>query len=183
MFYRIYFFALLCFLPLIGSAEPVDSLLTQTDEKTKTVEFTPPEGWLSADPKALPKHVFVMVLGKGKKEFPPSINLGMSPFKGTLKDYLKNVKAINDAHGIEWKDLGSIRTEAGVASLSQIDMATKWGEVREMHVILVKDDMVYILTAAALKEEFPAFYKEFFKSMRSLRFNMRDSQNIISGQK
>ncbi len=139
-------------------------------QDTMTVQFTPPTGWLSADTKTLPKHVYYMVVGKGKREFPPSINLGIAPFKGSLKDYLKIVKSINDAQGIAWKDLGSIRTEAGMASLSQVEMHTQWGEIKEMHVILIKDGSAYILTAAALKDEFPDFYKEFFKSMRSLRF-------------
>lgn len=133
--------------------------------------FNPPDGWHVADPKALPPSVKLMVVGQGSQIFPPSINLGSERFTGTLKDYLETVKAINDSQGAEWKDLGNINTQAGNASLSQVDTKTEWGEVRMMHVILIKNEVAYILTAAALKDEFPKFYKEFFKSMRSLRFN------------
>ncbi len=138
------------------------------------VMFTPPEGWLLADPKALPENVRVMVVGKGAKEYPPSMNLTIETFAGTLKQYLKIVKAINENKGDEWKDLGTIQTEAGEASLSQVDIKSNWGTERLMHVILLKNGTAYILTAAALKDEFPKFYKDFFNSMRSLRINKDD---------
>lgn len=133
--------------------------------------FTPPQGWRLADTKALPPSVKIMVVGKGERDFPPSMNLGTEPFDGTLKDYLKVVKSINDAQGATWKDLGMIRTEAGEASLSQLDTKTEWGNVKMMHVMMVKNGTVYILTAAALQEEFPKFYKDFFDAMKSFRFN------------
>ncbi len=133
--------------------------------------FTPPEGWGSLDPKKLPGSVKVMVVGKGSDtNYPPSINLGMEEYNGTLKDYLKIVKAINESQNAEWKNLGTIHTEAGRASLSQVDVSTSWGTIRLMHVILVKKGQAYIMTSAALRDEFPRFYSEFFNSMRSLRF-------------
>ncbi|MCB1112265.1 MAG: hypothetical protein H7A37_00285 [Chlamydiales bacterium] len=151
-----------------------------------TVMFNPPEGWFLADPKALPPSVKIMVVGTSKNSFPPSINLGMEPYEGSLKDYLRMIKAINDSQGAEWKDLGTIRTQAGNASLSQVDSSTEWGDVRMMHVILLRDSTTYILTAAALKEEFPNYYNDFFKAMRSLRFNkslveMIPDQSLRSG--
>ncbi len=133
--------------------------------------FTPPPGWNVADPKKLPRSVKVMIVGKGSSEYPPSLNLATENFDGTLKQYLAIIKEINDRSGAEWKDLGTIRTEAGDASLSQVDAKTKWGMERLMHVILLKEGTIYILTAAALKDEFPRYYKEFFASMRTLRFN------------
>jgi hypothetical protein len=140
-------------------------------KQSDAVIFTPPSGWHLADPKSLPPSVKVMVVGKGEREFPPSINLGTEKYSGTLKQYLKRIKEINDSQGAVWKDLGKIRTQAGEASLSQVDTQTQWGNVRMMHAILKKEDMVYILTAASLKEEFPKHYKYFFNSLRSLRFN------------
>lgn len=145
------------------------------------VVFSPPKGWHMADPEELPPHVRVMVVGKGKREFPPSINLSTEEFEGTLKDYLKIVKEINNSQGSEWKDLGTIRTQAGEASLSQAVSVTEWGKVRMMHVILSKNGMIYILTAAAHFEEFPKFYKMFFDAMRSLRVN-QDPDEMAHGK-
>lgn len=141
----------------------------QTDSEQGIVLFTPPTGWNLADSQSLPPHVRVMVVGKGRSSFPPSMNLSWEPYKGTLKQYLKTVKNLNSAQGYEWKDLGTIQTQAGIGSLSQVETKSQWGDVRLMHVILINNGNVYILTASALKDEFPQFYKTFFDSMRSLR--------------
>ena len=133
------------------------------------VIFTPPTTWQMADPAALPGRVRTMVIGKSSSSFPPSINLSTEPYKGTLRQYLKIVKNMNAAQGYEWKDLGTIQTQAGPGSLSQVDTKTQWGTVRLMHVILVKNGHVYILTASALKDDFAKNYKDFFTAMRSLR--------------
>lgn len=153
--------------------------------KEGAIMFNPPEGWHIADPKALPPSVKLMVVGKGNSIFPPSINLGIEKYNGDLKSYLKMIKSINESQGSEWKDLGTIKTQAGIASLSQIDAKTEWGVVRMMHVILLEDETntVYILTAAALKEEFSKHYKDFFKSMKSLRFNTNESNTTSDTKK
>jgi len=126
-----------------------------------------------------------MVVGKSNTEYPPSMNLGMEPFSGSLDEYLKIVKAINDSQNAEWKSLGTIHTKAGPGNLSQVDMTTSWGSVRLMHVILVKDGQAYILTAAARRDEFPRFYRQFFKSMRSLHFRdvSETDQSMVAPQR
>ncbi len=150
---------------------PVPEEFQRIAQEPGAVIFSPPKGWKMADPQALPAHVKAMVVGAGINEFPPSINLSVEVFEGTVRDYLRIVKDINHSQGSEWKDLGTIRTQAGEASLSQADALTEWGSVRMMHVILARKGMIYILTAAALKTEFPQFYKIFFESLRSLRIN------------
>lgn len=162
----------------------ISSLSAITDEKgllesfkalsqqPGAASFHPPSGWHLADSKALPEAVKIMIVGKSSSDYPPSLNLVVDPYKGNLKSYLKIVKAYNDSQGADWKDLGTLRLDSGeTASLSQVDTLTKWGVERQMHVILVKDGNAYILTAAALKDEFPKFYKEFFNSLKSLKVN------------
>lgn len=148
-------------------------------EVQESITFTPPQGWKIADASHLPKSVKVMVVGKGDHEYPPSINLGTENYTHTLSDYLKRIKEINAANGTEWKNLGPIQTLAGEANLSQVDTKTQWGDVRMMHVILLKNNVVYILTASALKNEFAKFYTDFFESLRSLRFvkNIKNETN------
>lgn len=168
-------------LPLCAADAPssIDSELLRTYDGDLNAPgaliFTPPPGWALADPKELPSAVKCMVVGKGRGPFPPSINLGTENYGGTLRQYLKRVRVINDAQGALWRDLGTIRTEAGEASLSQVDTTTEWGEVRMMHVILAREGVIYIVTAAALKEEFPDLYKLFFNAFHSLRFNPTSS--------
>lgn len=145
-------------------------------EQSLSITFTPPPGWFQAETKDLSPNVKAMVFGKGSFEYPPSMYLSMEEFNGSLKDYLEIVKEMNRSQGSEWKDLGSIKTLAGEAGLSQTDTITEWGSVRMMHVILSRDGMIYILTAAALSKEFSKFYKTFFDSLRSLQTHQQPMQ-------
>jgi len=154
---------------LAGESTPVQPQNADYAQNTEIVTFKAPQGWQYAESTSLPPSVKVMVVGKGANEFPPSINLGTEAYTGTLKNYLKRIKEINDSQKHSWKDLGTINTDSGEASLSQVDSVTKWGNVKMMHVILLKDNTIYILTAAALKEEFSKFYKDFFAAFRSLK--------------
>ncbi|NGX57815.1 MAG: hypothetical protein K940chlam3_00711 [Chlamydiae bacterium] len=131
----------------------------------------PPPGWKAANSADLPPRVKMMIVGTGKRHYPPSINIGTEPYRGTIKDYLLMVKRVNESLGAEWRNLGSIKTQSGKASLSQVDMNTEWGPVRLMHVILIKNRTVYIVTAGALKEEFSFYYKDFFDSFKSIQLN------------
>ncbi|CCB91889.1 putative secreted protein [Waddlia chondrophila 2032/99] len=148
---------------------PAQAAVEKSLEEPGTVTFVPPKNWRMVDAKQLKGNVRFMVIGKGKYEFPPSINLSTEEYKGTLREYLAIVKEINSSQGSEWKNLGMIKTEAGDASLSQADAITEWGPIRMMHVILLRDDVIYILTAASLKKEFPTLYQTFFKSFKSLK--------------
>lgn len=167
-----------CFITLLANAPTLSHAAAETqfhqtlpaEPSSEAIMFTPPPGWRNADKTPLPEHVKVMVVGKGNYEYPPSMSLGTEEYTGSLKQYLKRIKELNSSKGFEWKDLGTIRTEAGNASLSQVDKKTEWGDVRMMHVILSKNGTIYILTAASLKDEFPKFYKDIFNSLRSLRF-------------
>lgn len=150
-----------------------------TAEKMEVVEFTPPAGWRYGEQRPEHKHVRSMVIGKGEHELPPSLTLATDRFQGPLKEYLKRAKGISEADGGVWKNLGSIRTEAGEATLIQEDRKTNWGDLRLMYVFLPRNGTVYILTAAALKEEFVKFYADFFRSMRSLRIRTEDTKDEI----
>jgi hypothetical protein len=173
---------LICYIVLSFSLIP--SIATSLEEDLKQenlsgdqqslsqnfVTFKPPRGWRFVQSKDLPASVKVMVVGQSSSTFPPSMNLGTEKFEGSLKEYLQLIKEINSSQGADWKDLGTIKTLAGNASLSQVDATTEWGEIRMMHVITIRGGQAYILTAAALKTDFPKFYQEFFSALRTLNF-------------
>lgn len=150
--------------------------LVEQMEKNKdapgAVIFTPPQNWKMVDPNVLPKHVLAMIVGTGQSDFPPNMNLGYEKYDGSVKEFIRKVvkSELENAHA-EWKDLGTVQTNAGVAQLIQVDSKTKWGDERQMQAFIKHDDTVYILTASALRTEFPTFYKEFFNSIRSLTIN------------
>lgn len=144
----------------------------------ESITFTPPEGWRKSEEGQLPSRVKIMLVGPSTRGFPPSLNLATETYGGTLQDYLKIVKSINQGKGNTWKNLGSITTAAGVGNLSQVDSKTQWGDLRMMHVIMLKGGVVYILTATALREEFPALYDGFFKSFRSLTISKEEVEKV-----
>lgn len=144
-------------------------LLPLASEEMSQAVFTPPAGWRAADPASLPKSVKYMVVGESTQKVPPSINLGLERYSGTLGDYLKIVKQINASQGDNWKDLGMIEIAGGPASLSQVDVKTEWGDIRQMHLIYLDHGVIYILTAAALREEFSKYYPDFFQALRSFK--------------
>ncbi|MBA3602181.1 MAG: hypothetical protein H0W50_00695 [Parachlamydiaceae bacterium] len=136
-----------------------------------TVYFAPPPGWQYAQSEMLNPNIRVMVVGTGKSSIPPSMNLTVEPYKGTLKQYLKLIKDINSSKGNAWTDLGKIKTAAGDGSLSQLDKKTLGEDMRMLHTVILKNGKIYILTAAAAKSEFSSFYKQFFAAMSSLHIN------------
>lgn len=166
-----------------GAESPALESTQEPQKEPGAVYFIPPPDWRVANADELMPHVSIMVVGKGLEDYPPSINLATEKYSGTIREYLKLVKGLNEAQGLDWKDLGTIRTKAGTGSLSQVDIKSKWGEERLMHVILKRNGTIYILTAAALKSEFPRFYSQFFDAFRSLNINPTLVEMITNSQK
>lgn len=151
--------------------------LAGAEESSQSLMIVPPKGWMqtSSPPEGV-QHFFVP---KDHKQLLPAISVAQEPFAGTLNDYLEIIKELNRTYGSEWKDLGMTNTAAGRANLSQTDLETEKGKVQLLHLILLREGTIYVLTAMALKEEFPRFYKEFFEALRSI--HMMNEETRLSG--
>lgn len=181
LFHRLHlsllFFCISCSSPVVyKNVEPIVYNDVQTEPEAQPVTempeallFDPPAGWQHAEKPESP-YVKFFIVGTGKKGYPPSINLCIEPFKGTLPEYLKIVQEINQEEGGTWKDLGSCQTPAGKGDLSQLDIVTQYGALRMLHFIMVDKGYTYILTATARRDEFSFYYKDFFAAIHSLRF-------------
>lgn len=132
--------------------------------------FTPPDGWELVDPRVLPARTKKAFICKNRSSFSPSINLTLEEeVQGTLENYLKCVKTHYEKDpNTRWRDLGNFQTLAGIARLTSIDTKNKNGEARLFQLILLKDQVAYILTAAASKKEFPELQKLFERAFCSL---------------
>lgn len=153
------------FCPLLAAQQ---NSISSSPSENQLASFEVPDGWRYAEASMLPQHVHIMVVGKGSQAYPPSINLATEEYAGSLASYLEIVKKINSQSNSSWKSLGMVKTKAGEANLSQVETRTEWGEVKMMHAILSKGGIIYIVTASALKSEFPTYYRQFFNSIRSL---------------
>ncbi len=131
--------------------------------------FIPPAGWEIAHLKNPSPYVKIGFLGKGSKDFRPSINLAVEEVDVSLKQYVKAVKEIQKGDpSVKWRDLGAISTEAGKGQLIEMCSPSPFGELKVLQAILVQKEKAYILTAAVLKEDFSKIQADLFKSFQSL---------------
>lgn len=164
---------LFIFLSLALNALALDLTQEATHKESKLVVlFSPPKDWQYAMPKQVSAHVEVGFIGDGPSFFHPSINLATEEFGGTLKEYLKAVKAIHTAESkTTWRDLGKFVMRGGEGRLTEICSPSPFGEVKLLQAILLKEHKAYILTAAVLKKEFTHLQKEILESLQSLSFH------------
>ncbi|MBM3207976.1 MAG: hypothetical protein FJZ57_05150 [Chlamydiae bacterium] len=135
--------------------------------------FTPPENWELVDPKLLSPSVIVGYVDKSKIGFLPSMNLAVEKVNVSLSKYVQEVKKLYQQNKINrWRDLGIITTKAGKARLTEVDTKNKWGDVRILQLIFLKNQTAYILTTSAKKEDFHNFYLSIQKSL--LSFDLGD---------
>lgn len=130
--------------------------------------FTPPPYWEIADPKMLSKRTLLGFLDKRKSGFCPSINLTTEAVDLPPQKYLEIVKKNCSRKQQQWRYLGKIQTKAGEADLTEIETKTKFGVARLLQMILIKDQVAYILTAGALKQEFGKHASSIETAFRSL---------------
>lgn len=154
-----------------ATPEELHNLYNKLTTEPGSVTFTPPADWSFADPTQLPSNIKMMVIGKAKNDFPPSINIGFEEYQGNSKQFLAAIKRINQQRNAETKDLGTVRTSAGPVMLLQVDSKTKWGNERQLQAILKYEDKMWFLTCSAIKEEFADYYRVFFDAIKSLKAN------------
>ena len=163
------------------SAKQQTQSVPQTIEPSDSFQcfFVPPEEWEIADPKTFSPQVKIAFFKRSNKGFCPSINLAIEETPVSLNDYLKAVKAIHEQdRNNQWRALGKVRTHSGLAQLTEVDCTTELGAIRILQLILMKDGHAYVLTAAARKEEFSDYYKNFQSAFRSLTLTADLLSNI-----
>jgi hypothetical protein len=151
-----------------------DESIAKLSQDSAFCSFTPPKGWTNVPRNTLPPEAqsdFVRVHVKGKgAPVPPTVVLAVEKTTVDLRTYLQNCIEDHEAHvDSTCKKLGSIQTASGPASLLQVDRLTKWGEMRMLQSVILLDDTAYVMTATALQEEFPQYYKEFFGAIQSIK--------------
>ncbi len=107
----------------------------------------------------------------------------MEETSASLSEYLKAVKAIHEQGKHQWRALGKVRTNAGLAQLTEMDSGSEWGPIRILQLILIKDGSAYVLTAAALREEFAEYYQQIQSAFRSLTLRATFRKHPAAGKK
>lgn len=131
--------------------------------------FRPPAGWECTLLNDLSPHIEVgFVAAAEAGSFHPSLNLAKEEVEIDLKGYLKAVKEIHLAQpDTTWRDLGKFSMKAGEGRLTEIQTGSTWGPVKILQAILVQEGTAFILTAAALRKDFPRFQKDIVAALHS----------------
>lgn len=107
-------------------------------------------------------------LYKDKTGFSPSINMAIEKIDSSESKYIKAIKAnYNGKANYTVSEFPKVSTKSGKAHLFQIDKKQPFGDIRILQMILVQKETAYIVTACALKKEFPTLEKEFLKTFSS----------------
>jgi hypothetical protein len=134
--------------------------------------FIPPSEWEAMHPSLLKGCTEIGFIGKGDGDLLPSVNLAIEEGVNIpLAAYVAAVKKIHEANpNKKWRDLGKTTLPGGVAELTEIEEKIPQGDLRMFQLLLLRKGAAYIITASALKEEFPKFSQAFQKSLRSITF-------------
>lgn len=132
--------------------------------------FTPPKGWLIADPSKLEEDVQIGFIESTHKLFSPSITLTLEKVGNTdLSTYLEAVINHYKADRTNTcRELGSLTTSIGKSSLLQIDMKNQWGNIRVLQAITIQNGYALIHTAVCMKEDFNRVSETFLNAFKSL---------------
>ncbi len=143
----------------------------QGEENSRIPTFTPPTKWVTVDASLLAPSVKVSFSTKSQKDFNPSINLSEEKTTLTCKEYIKAVQKMYESDcSNRWRNLGNIETKAGKALLTSIETETPLGKARIFQLFFLENGTAYIVTAAALQEEFGMYQKTFLDSFASFCF-------------
>lgn len=133
--------------------------------------FIPPEKWEIAQPKSDLGHLQIGFVNTSYRTFPPRISLATEEDAGTsVKEYVKAVKELQgtDPAIKEWRDLGALKMQGGSGHLIEMQSSSSLGDIKILQAILIKNETAYILTASALKKDFPSIQSQILKTFQSL---------------
>lgn len=132
--------------------------------------FIPPKNWQFVDPKQLGEYVVAAFVGKNKNIFyRPMLNFAEEQID---IDEQKYIEAVKEKHGempdTIWRQIGKQKTMCGEATIAEIEVKSKYGPLKMIQAIVVKENNAYILTGSVSKDDFYQFNKEFLLAIKSL---------------
>jgi hypothetical protein len=107
----------------------------------------------------------------------------LEPTELSKEAYLSMIKkSIEESAFGSMKDLGEFPSEAGSLQLFESIVPTKWGPVKMLQGVMVKNKNAYILTATLQEGEFSSFSQDIYEAFRSFSiekdiYEMLDSKS------
>lgn len=128
--------------------------------------FIPPPAWEMADSSLNTQMTHANFISKAHPGC--SISLSSEPVQGSLKDYVAAAKAlfVQDPNA-RWRDIGPYKTACGEGRLVEIEVKSAMGEVRQLQLIQLHNDVAYVVTTSAPKGYFARLAPTFKKVLQS----------------
>ena len=134
----------------------------------KTAFFIPPKNWVILNPKIYTKYIKVIFAKNEKTICRPTIILSMQETDLSLDDYTNKAKKEHEIDpNITYKILGPLDLLNGKAILSEVCKTVNTIDYKILQLILIKDCIAYVLTAASKKEDIVDNYKIFTDSFKT----------------
>lgn len=130
--------------------------------------FTPPDGWEIADPKTPAQRPIIGFVDKTRSGFRPSLHLTHEKTSLPMKEYLEVVKKNSLQKKRSWKELGTIETKSGKATMIEVEISTQFGKTRLLQALLRREEDLFILTAGATKKEFGKYATKIERAFSSM---------------
>lgn len=139
--------------------------------------FAPPNDWKCSDPKKMSKYVSVGFIGKSKSSFKPSINLASEKTDASLKQYINAIKnSYKNEKEVTFREIGNLTSKLNEKTiLVEIDKKSPAGDICILQSVTKKNDEIFVLTGAVLKEELLTLKEEFFRAFKSIKI----SENLL----
>ena len=128
--------------------------------------FIPPPSWEMADSSLNTQMTHAHFISKAHPGC--SISLSTEKTEGSLKDYIAAVKAlfVQDPNA-RWRDIGPYMAACGEGRLVEIEIKSAMGEMRQLQLIVLHNDVAYIVTTSAPKGYFAMLAPTFKKVLQS----------------
>ena len=146
--------------------------------KVKDCTFIPPEGWSSFtieevfEPgSTLYRHKIETATYADTSlwDLQSSVSLSAEPTRLTLQQYLHSSKEVQESLGhTEWRYLGKVQTGSGEAALCQVDVLTKWGQMKSWQAIIIRNGTAYTTSVMSPTDEFNQHIPDFTATIRSM---------------
>ncbi len=157
----------------------------------KTAFFIPPKNWVILNPKIYTKYIKVIFAKNEKTICRPTIILSMQETDLSLDDYTNKAKKEHEIDpNITYKILGPLDLLNGKAILSEVCKTVNTIDYKILQLILIKDCIAYVLTAASKKGDIVDNYKIFTDSFKTFellddlfsKVSIKSKKNLLASK-
>ncbi|AAD18238.1 hypothetical protein CpB0085 [Chlamydia pneumoniae TW-183] len=148
----------------------------------KNYSIQTPSLWQCIDDKTqLPEKLDVLLIGKGKGNLTPTINIAQEITSKSSKEYIEEILAYHKANEMTLESgiFTQIQSPSGEFTIIKTEKNSSWGRVFCLQATTVIDHTAYIFTSTATLDDYAELSFTFLKVVSS--FQIRGGKEATSG--